>query len=55
MTERLSTKNTPQRMGMSSSLRMMMALTTVHKVGIQLTVDHTKLHPHRWWHYVGRR
>lgn len=32
-----------------------LALTTVHKVGIQVTVDHTKLHPHRWWHYVGRR
>ena len=32
-----------------------LALTTVHKVGIQLTVDRTKLRPHRWWHYVGRR
>ena len=32
-----------------------LTLTTVPKVGIQLTVDHTKLRPHRWWHYVGRR
>ena len=32
-----------------------LALITLPKVGIQLTVDHTKLHPHRWWHYVGRR
>ena len=32
-----------------------LALTTLPKVGIQLTVDRTKLHPHRWWHYVGRR
>lgn len=32
-----------------------LALTTVHKVGIQVTVDRTRLHPHRWWHYVGRR
>ena len=32
-----------------------LALTTVHKVGIQFTVEHTKLRPHRWWHYVGRR
>ena len=31
-----------------------LTLTTLPKVGIQLTVDHTKLHPHRWWHYVGR-
>ena len=30
-----------------------LTLTTVHKVGIQVTVDHTKLHPHRWWHYAG--
>ena len=30
-----------------------LTLTTVPKVGIQLTVDHTKLRPHRWWHYVG--
>ena len=32
-----------------------LALTTVHKVGIQLTVDHTKLHPHRKLHYWKRR
>ena len=32
-----------------------LALTTVHKVGIQVTVDHTKLHPHRKLHYWKRR
>lgn len=32
-----------------------LTLTTVHKVGIQLTVDHTKLRPHRKLHYWKRR
>jgi len=31
-----------------------LALTTVPKVGIQLTVDHTKLHPHRKLHCLMR-
>ena len=30
-----------------------LTLTTLPKVGIQLTVDRTRLRPHRWWHYVG--
>ena len=32
-----------------------LTLTTVHKVGIQVTVDHTKLRPHRKLHYWKRR
>ena len=32
-----------------------LTLTTLPKVGIQLTVDHTKLHPHRKLHYWKRR
>ena len=32
-----------------------LTLTTLLKRGIQVTIDPTKLHPHRWWHYVGRR
>lgn len=31
-----------------------LTLTTVHKVGIQVTVDHTKLHPHRKLHCLMR-
>ena len=32
-----------------------LTLTTLPKVGIQVTVDHTKLHPHRKLHYWKRR
>ena len=31
-----------------------LTLTTLPKVGIQVTVDHTKLHPHRKLHYWKR-
>ena len=31
-----------------------LTLTTLSKRGIQVTIDPTKLHPRRWWHYVGR-
>lgn len=32
-----------------------LTLTTLLKVGIQVTIDPTKLHPCRWWHYMGRK
>ena len=32
-----------------------LSLETQPKRGIQVTADLTKLHPRRWWHYVGRR
>lgn len=32
-----------------------LTLTTIPKVGIQVTVDPTKLHPHRRWHFIKSR